>query len=203
MEKTMSKNTFISISGIASAAILAIGLIVLIPTGSVSADALERGGGPGGAGGRGGYGNSPAGVVPGVGQTAALTPLSNSEITALKQALDEEYGALNLYQSIIAQFGNVYPFNQIALAEQQHLNALTRQADKYGVSIPANPGTNTGLNFTSLDEAFAAAIAAEKADAALYDELKPNVTHLDILRVFDNLQSASVNNHLKSLEANQ
>jgi hypothetical protein len=135
------------------------------------------------------------------GTGATLTPLSNAETTALNEAVLEEYGALNLYKSIIAQFGDVYPFTQIAQAEQQHLNVLTRQAVKYEVTVPANPGTNSGMTFASLDEAFAAAIAAEKADAALYDELKLTVDHLDILRVFENLQTASLNNHLVSLEA--
>ncbi len=188
-------------SGIAAALILSVGLIAVIPTGTVSADTLERGGGPGGAGGRGGNGNGALAGMRGAVPGAALAPLSAVEISALNEAVLEEYGALNLYQSIIDQFGDVYPFSQIVQAEQQHVNVLTRQTEKYGVTVPANPGTNSGMTFTSLDEAFATAIAAEKADAALYDELKPGVTHTDLLRVFDNLKNASLNNHLVSLEA--
>ena len=46
-----------------------------------------------------------------------------------------------------------------------------------------------------------AGVAAEIADAALYDELKPMVTHTDILQVFNNLQSASLNIHLPAFQA--
>lgn len=42
---------------------------------------------------------------------------------------------------------------------------------------------------------------AEIADAALYDELKLVTTHADLLRVYDRLQSASLNSHLPAFEA--
>ena len=79
-------------------------------------------------GGRGGNGQPGAGSV--------LTPLSTAEAAALQEAILEEYGAFNLYQSAMAQVGNVVPFSQIALAEQQHINILVRQA-----------GTNTAWRF--------------------------------------------------------
>jgi hypothetical protein len=96
-------------------------------------------------------------------------------------------------------FGAVYPFDQIARAEQQHVNALTRQADKYSLVLPQNPGT-TPVSFDSLTAACQAGVDAEIADAALYDKLEKVTTHTDILRVFDNLQSASLMNHLPAFE---
>jgi len=149
---------------------------------------------PGTPGGRGyGYGMS--------GQAgAALTPLSAQEAEGLQDAILEEYGALNLYQSVIAQFGNVYPFSQIAASEQQHTDALVRQAEKYGVSVPANPGLAQAPTFATLADACKAGVAAEIADAELYDTLKAFTTHADLLRVYDNLQAASLNNHLPAFQ---
>ena len=49
-------------------------------------------------------------------------------------------------------------------------------------------------------QACAAGVAAEIADAALYDRLKAETTREDILRVYDRLQSASLNQHLPEFE---
>ena len=184
------------------------------PVAVVSAASLEGRGGPNGnssgtgTASRGGQGsvNSQGtglgtGYGSGLGIDPALAPLSDAEITALQEAILEEYGALNLYQSVIAQFGSVYPFSTIARAEQQHINVLVRQADKYGVTVPVNPGLNPAPVFATLADACQAGVDAEIADAALYDTLKLVTTHTDLLRVYNNLQSASLNNHLPAFEA--
>jgi hypothetical protein len=167
-------------------------LVAFIPTASVSADSLTGRGGPGGSQGQGlGTGMTGGGL--------ALTPLTAAEATDQQDAILEEYGALNLYNAVIAQFGSVVPFSQIALSEQMHVNALVRQATKYGVSIPANPGLSAP-KFASLEAACQAGVAAEIADAALYDELMFGTTHTDLLRVYQMLQSASLNSHLPAFE---
>ena len=186
----MTKKILKVFGAIAAVAILALGLVTFAQPGNVFASPLDRGG----PGGRGGSGQSSGTSARGTG--TALTPLSAVEKDALNQAILEEYGALNLYNSAIAQLGNVYPFSQIVRAEQQHINALTRQATKYGISVPANPGLTTPTTFANLAAACQAGTAAEIADAALYDQLNPAVTHTDILQVFNNLQSASLNSHL-------
>ena len=61
-------------------------------------------------------------------------------MTALTEAINEEYGALNTYQAAISQFGNVTPFSQIVRSEQQHVKALARLFTRYGLEVPANPG---------------------------------------------------------------
>jgi hypothetical protein len=197
-ENNMSTKFLKVFGAIAAVAILALGLLAFTQPGIVSAAALDR---QSPTGSRGGYGQGTGTINPGSG--IALTSLSADEKDALNQAILEEYGALNLYQSVIAQFGNVYPFSQIVRSEQQHINALTRQAVKYGVTVPANPGLASPTDFASLSEACQAGVAAEIADAALYDELKPVVTHTDILSVFNNLQSASLNSHLPAFQACQ
>ncbi len=150
-----------------------------------------------------GAGSRPVDAGSGNGTGMGLVPLSTEEAAGLQAAILEEYGALNLYNAIMVQFGDVYPFNQIAASEQQHATALIRQAEKYGVEVPVNPGIGTAPVFASLSDACAAGVAAEIADAALYDELKLVTTHTDLLRVYNQLQSASLNQHLPAFTACQ
>lgn len=194
---------------VAALSILIIVLTACSPVSSVSAASEARFGQPGGRGGqpaaqpgsgsaetwqgRGGFGQGSTGY--------ALTPLSDAEKDALLQAIKEEYGALNLYKSVIAQFGSTYPFDMIARAEQQHINALLRQAEKYNLPVPAQTTTISPSTYASLVNACAAGAAAEIADAALYDTLKPVTQRADLLQVFNNLQSASLNSHLPAFEA--
>jgi hypothetical protein len=194
----MFKSNWKVFGSIAAAIILVVSFLVIAQPRIVLADSLGQGGGPGGRGGNGTGGN---GTVPGTG--TSLTPLSESEKDALTQAILEEYGALNLYKEVIDQLGSVAPFDLIVRAEQQHINALSRQTTKYGVAIPTNPGLTTAPTFTTLNDACKAGVAAEIADANLFDELKPMVTHTDILQVFNNLQYASLNSHLPSFQACQ
>lgn len=133
----------------------ALGLFALAQPGNVSASALDCGG-PGGRGGSGQTSTTPARRT-----GTALTPLSTVEKDAFSQAILEKYGALNLYQSVISQFGSVYPFSQVVRAEQQHANALVRQATKYGVTVPANPGLTSAATFADLSAACQAGVTAE------------------------------------------
>jgi len=168
------------------------------------AGVVSAAGARGGKAGRGANGGGAYGAAVGqaaVGAGYALTPLSADEEAALQEAILEEYGALNLYQSVIDQFGSAYPISQIVPSEQQHVNALVRQADKYGVAVPANPGISQAPVFDTLAEACQAGVDAEIADAALYDTLKPVTTHTDLLQVYDRLQSASLDSHLSAFQS--
>lgn len=189
----MNKNLKKWFSGVTAVVVIALAVMAFTPSQTVSAASDTVTGGPGG--GRGGRGNGT-----GSGTQPARIPLSETEITALTEAIYEEYGALNLYKAVIAQFGEITPFVEIAASEQRHLDALIKQAVKYGVVVPANPGLTTAANFATIEDACAAGVAAEIADADLYDQLTSSVTHTDILRVFEKLQAASLENHLPEFE---
>lgn len=158
----------------------------------VSAQGNDRGWGPGGSHGGAGVG---------MGGQVVVTPLSPIEQGALKQAILEEYGAYNTYQAVIATLGDVYPFSRIVNAEQQHINALIRLAQRYGVTPPANPGLEAPLAVNTLIDACGIGVAAEIADADLYTELLKVVTHADVQQVFTNLQQASLQQHLPAFQA--
>ncbi len=201
------KNTHIFMTIFAIAFVLAIGLAAFVPNGSVAAATESKGGPGGGAGGAGGFGDSGVGLPAGQGagqginSGVGLTPLSEAEITALQDAILEEYGAYNLYNAVIDQFGEVDPFVRIARSEQMHFTVLIRQAEKYGVEIPENPGLTSPVTFASIAEACQAGVDAEIADAELYDEVMAVTTHTDLLRVYERLQKASLENHLPSFES--
>jgi hypothetical protein len=198
----MSKKSKILMSGLIVLAVVALSAALFVPNSIASAQELDYRGTPGGRGGNGQGNGVPAqgNGTPGQGAGYALTPLSEAEQSALQEAILEEYGALNLYNSVIEQFGEVTPFPEIARSEQQHVNALVRQAEKYGVDVPANPGLDNAPTFATLADACQAGVDAEKADAALYDGIIPVTTHTDLLQVYENLQSASLNNHLVEFE---
>ncbi len=190
-----------------SLSMLALGLMAFAPLNAQAAPTLDGQGGPNG---RGGYGQGGGMVGGGYGQNCdfagtctgtALIPLSDAEEKALQDAILEEYGALNLYQAVIDKFGPVFPFSRIVRSELQHVNALLRQVGKYGVEAPANPGLSSPITFTTVTEACQAGVAAETADAALYDELKAVTTHTDLISVYNRLQSTSLNFHLPAFEA--
>lgn len=151
-----------------------------------------------------GSGNGAAGRgAGGQGQGRSLEPLSDAEVEALVRAIEEEFGAQALYQSVLNTFGDVDPFNSIVQSEAQHAAALVRQAEKYGVTVPEFPSLQGLPVFSTLSEACQAGVAAEIADAALYDELIPITTHSDLIQVFENLRNASLDNHLPEFESCQ
>ncbi len=197
----------ISLGVFAGITMIALTAALLLPAHSVAAAAIERRGGPnnGQPGNGSGIGNG-KGNGNGTGtplQNPAATPLTAAEAQGLQDAILEEYGALNLYQGVMDSLGAELPFTQIARSEQQHVNALLRQAQIYGVEAPANPGLAQPVSFDSLTEACQAGVQAEIADAALYDTLKAVTTHASLLQVYDNLQSASLNQHLPAFEVCQ
>ena len=173
----------------------------LAPQGSASSGGAFAN--PQNTGNGGGRGNGQMrGNQSAAGTGQALGPLSEVETEALLRAIEEELGAQALYQSVIDTFGAVYPFDGIAVSEGQHADALLRLAEKYGVTVPEyTPGVLPV--YESIEQACQAGVTAEIADAALYDELMPSVTHTDILRVFENLKRASLENHLPSFETCQ
>ena len=134
------------------------------------------------------------------GQTV-VTALSEQEAAGLAEAIQEEYTAMNTYQAVINALGDVQPFVRIARSEQQHVNALIRVAQRFGVDVPENAGEVAEIEWSTLTEGCQMGVIFEQVDAALYDELLLNNTNLMLIRVYTNLQQASLNNHLPAFEA--
>ena len=123
-------------------------------------------------------------------------PLSESERAHLIAALDDEYQARATYAQVIEDFGNVRPFSNIVEAEDRHARALIRLFERYGIPVPPDTWPGRAPRYGSLREACEAGVAAEIANAGLYDELLSGTDRADIREVYENLREASQERHL-------
>ena len=130
-----------------------------------------------------------------------VTTLSEQEAADLAAAIQEEYTAMNTYQAIMDKLGEIQPFSRIARSEQQHVNALIRVAERFGVEVPENAGEVAEIEWSTFEEACQLGVTFEQLDADLYDEILPNTTNPMLIRVYTNLQRASLEQHLPAFEA--
>lgn len=126
--------------------------------------------------------------------------LTASEITALHEALDDEYRAWSTYDQVIRDFGELPPFSNIRAAEARHIEALRRLFERYYLPLPPNAWPGKVNRYASLQEACAAGVAAEIENGALYQRLLASTQRPDILTVFRNLQEASQQRHLPAFQ---
>jgi hypothetical protein len=129
-----------------------------------------------------------------------MSTLSENEIAALHAALDDEHHAWATYDQVIRDFGLVRPFSNIRDAEARHIDALVGLFERHGLPVPANPWPGRVERYPTLHGACVAAVAAEIANAALYERLLASTTRPDILAVFGNLQEASEQRHLRAFQ---
>jgi hypothetical protein len=129
-----------------------------------------------------------------------MTILDDSEVRLLHEALDDEYRAWATYGQVIADFGDVLPFTNIRDAERRHIEALLALFARYGLPVPDNPWPGRVERYASLREACEAGVAAEIANAALYDRLLAGTRRADILAVLRNLREASQERHLPAFQ---
>ncbi|MDA8255437.1 MAG: DUF2202 domain-containing protein [Betaproteobacteria bacterium] len=129
-----------------------------------------------------------------------MNPLTETEICALNEALDDEYRAWATYDQVIADFGEAPPFSNIREAEARHIEALSTLFVRYGLPIPANPWPGKVMRYASLQEACEAGVAAEIANGEMYDRLLGATQRPDILTVLRTLQEASQQRHLAAFQ---
>lgn len=127
-------------------------------------------------------------------------PLSPQEVQGLLLALNDEYHAIAVYTAVIEEYGEVRPFVNIRRAEYNHVDALIRLFDAYGVIVPDNPWLGQVEGFASLQDACSTGVAAEIANRDLYTVLFDSTDRADINRVYQALQSASEENHLPAFQ---
>ena len=132
--------------------------------------------------------------------TAYDGPLTEAEVQGLLRALNEEYLAWSTYDQAVRDLGGLRPFTNIRRSELTHINALKTLSLRYDVPIPANPWPGTLPHFATFTEAIQRGVAIELEDGNLYPELSTTTSRADILRVYSNLRSASINNHLPAFQ---
>lgn len=139
----------------------------------------------------------------GSGQGSGYDTLDEAEIEALHLALDDEYHALAVYQTVIADFGEVAPFVEIAESENRHIEALLNQFTKHNLTPPENPWLGNVPGFDSFQAACQAGVEAELANIALYEQLFSMIDDPGLIQVFTNLSRASLESHLPEFQSCQ
>jgi len=125
-----------------------------------------------------------------------MSELTSVEIEALREALDDEYQAFATYDQVVSDFGEVRPFINIRDAEARHIEALLAIFRRHSLQAPANAWPGKVKRYRRLRDAFADAVDAEIANAALYERLMASTRRDELLTVFGNLRDASQERHL-------
>lgn len=133
-------------------------------------------------------------------QPAAPWPVLHQ---ALRIALYDEYAARAFYAAVIQAFGansSSVPFANIVQSEMQHVEALGRLCERYGVPRPIDPFPAETTVAPTWRANLERGVAGEIANIQLYDYLLGWVGEPDARQVFGNLRAASLNNHLPAFQ---
>ncbi len=135
-------------------------------------------------------------VVP----AGAATAVDVKTADALRETLMDERRAQAFYNSVMVKHGQVRPFSNIVHAEERHEAVLQSLMTRHGVSVPSDTPTNLPAIPDTVAECSRLAAQLERENIAMYDRLLVDVTEPDIRAAFENLRSASMNNHLPAFE---
>lgn len=135
--------------------------------------------------------------------TGVVTQGTTAEILdAMALAIQDEYHAENVYQRVLTDFGQVFPFSRIVNAEQRHSAAIAGLYRNRSLEVPTSEWNLGNVpRFESIREACAAAAQAEIDNIALYDRYLEWELPTDVRNVFTNNRAASLHNHLPAFEA--
>jgi hypothetical protein len=114
----------------------------------------------------------------------------------LLEALDDERKAEATYEAIIERFGPVRPFINIVGAETRHSSAIERQMRRVGMAVPENDWAQRVSPPATVVAACEAGIQGEIENIAMYDRLLLDVDDASVRQTFENLRTASLENHL-------
>ncbi len=129
-----------------------------------------------------------------------MNALSETEIRALHEALDDEYRSWATYDQVITDFGEVPPFSNIRAAEARHIEALCTLFTRYELPVPPNPWPGKVTRYANLQAACEASVADEIANGEMYERLLGTTQRPDVLTVLRNLQEASQQRHLLAFQ---
>ncbi|KAB2914886.1 MAG: ferritin [Dechloromonas sp.] len=130
-------------------------------------------------------------------QPAAPFPVIHQ---AIRIAMYDEYAARAFYGRVVEAFGPQAPFASIVRAEQQHVAALGRLCERFGIPRPLDPFPGETTVAATWRANLERAVSGEIANVQLYRQLLPQVSAPEVQRVFANLQAASLDNHLPAFQ---
>ena len=119
----------------------------------------------------------------------------------LVEAINDEYKARATYRLVIEKFGEIRPFINIVDAESRHIDALLPLFAKYNIPVPEDDWVTRIEVPESVREACEVGVEAEIENGEMYDRLlKSSEGYSDIQHVLQQLQRASVENHLPAFQ---
>jgi hypothetical protein len=119
----------------------------------------------------------------------------------LVEALQDEYHALYVYERVLRDFGTVYPFANIVIAERRHAASIGVVLSNRAWTLPASAWSSDNVPaFPSIQQACATAAQAEIDNIALYDRLLTLDLPTDVRTVFQNNRQASLSGHLPAFQ---
>lgn len=135
----------------------------------------------------------------GYGSAGAANDDEMSIADMLMYATQDEYLAHSEYVKIIALFGNVNPYVNIASSEVSHISYLSNIYAAYGLTFPQDDSAALLVAPKDLLEAAKTGVKAEIANIAMYEIFMTYALPQDILAVFTVLKNAS-ESHLSAFE---
>lgn len=130
-----------------------------------------------------------------MGQGTAAMAEDHSDYIAL---VEEEMTAQYLYKELSKIYPEVQLFSNLAESEGRHAEALMRSLSRLGVSTDGAKAQDIEIPAT-LEEAFAFALAFEKEDIEMLEELLKTVEDSRLERVLNNLLNGS-NQHYNTIK---
>ena len=140
---------------------------------------------------------SPSGLL----QNGTAGALGSGTIEAMDEAIQEENRALFTYRKVVADLGEVQPFNTIRYAEERHVASLQRLYEIHGLAGPASEWNESNVySYAHLRDACATGREMERATVTLYDRLLLADLPPTVRDVFTNLRAAARDHHLPAFE---
>lgn len=128
--------------------------------------------------------------------------ITSDELEAMLTVLiEDEFNARAEYEAIEAVYGAQEPFTSLIEAETKHADALANLFERYDLDVPADESADNVVIPDSLQEAYEIGVAAEIANADLYEGYLAQDLPSNVERVLTNLMDASLDNHLVTFEA--
>ena len=134
-------------------------------------------------------------------EQVALTLTGEEVILTALMGPDGEYAAAASYLAVLEEYGQVEPYATIYEAELRHADALIRQLERLGAEVPENPYLGQIAAPANLQSAAEAWAEGEVLNVELYDYLLTMTDDEQLIKVLNNLRSASLDSHLPAFQA--
>jgi hypothetical protein len=137
----------------------------------------------------------------GYGAAGAAADKNLSVEKMLVYAIQDEYLARGEYGYVLNKFGDQRPFNNIVMAEEQHIAELIILFDNYKLALPADTSKDHIIPPASVDEALKIGVQAEIDNIAMYKSFLNKDLPEDVKSTFNLLRSGS-ESHLEAFQRN-